>query len=82
MNYRYVIEQGAAQTVFDLGPRERRWLQTAFAEIARLPHRAPDMEETGVAGRRLLTRFFGPYSVTYWIDDSAKEIRIALIFRD
>lgn len=82
MNYRYVIEQAAAQTVFALGARERRWLQSACSEIARTPGHAPDLEEIGIDGRRFLTRFFGPFSVTYWVDEAVKEVRIAAIYRD
>jgi hypothetical protein len=33
-------------------------------------------------GRRLLTRFFGPFSVTYWLGDAVSEVRIAAVFRD
>jgi hypothetical protein len=82
VNYRFVIEQTAAETIFALRARERRLLQTACAVVARDPHRTPDLEEIGSDGRRHLTRFFGPFSVTYWVDDAAKEVRIALIFCD
>jgi hypothetical protein len=82
VNYTYVIERAAAQMVLQRPPRERRLLQAAFDQIAAAPFQPADFEERGDNDRLLFTRFFGPFSVTYWRDDAVKEIRIAVIFRD
>jgi hypothetical protein len=82
VSYTYVIERSAAQAVFQFSPRERRFLQAIFDQIAAAPFHAADFEEPGDEGRLLLTRYFGPFSVTYWLDHAAKEIRIATIYRD
>jgi hypothetical protein len=82
MNYTYVIEREAAQMVLRLSPRERRFLQASFDRIADSPFAGADLEEIGDGNRRLLTRFFGPYSVTFWLDHAVKEVRIAVVYRD
>lgn len=82
MSYSYAIERSAAEAVFRFSSRERRLLETAFAQIAEAPFQPPDFDEPGEHGRRLLTRFFGPFSVTYWVDHAVKEVRIAAVFRD
>jgi hypothetical protein len=82
MSYTYVIERDAAQMVLRLGPRERRFLQASFERIADTPSAPADLEEVGVGGRQVLTRFFGPYSVTFWLDHAVKEVRIAVVYRD
>jgi hypothetical protein len=53
-----------------------------FEQIARAPFHGADLEEVGMDGRRFSTRFFGPFSVTYWLDDAVREVRIAAVFRD
>lgn len=82
MTYTYAIERAAAQAVFLLSTRERRLLQSAFEQISATPFQPPDFEEPGTDGRNLLTRFFGPFSVTYWLDHAVKEVRIAVVYRD
>jgi hypothetical protein len=81
VSYSCANERGAAQFVFQFSARERRLIQSAFEQIARAPFQGADLEEIGMDGRRLLTRFFGPFSVTYWIDD-VPEVRIAAVLRD
>jgi hypothetical protein len=82
VSYTYAIERSAAEAVFRLPARERRLLQTAFEHISAAPFQPPDFEELGADGRRVFTRFFGPFSVTYWVDHAVKEVRIAAVFRD
>ncbi len=82
MNFSYAIERLAAQVVFESSPRERRWLQAAIEEIARHPGVLPDLTERDASGRELLTRFFGPFAITCWIDHAVQEIRVAGIYRD
>ncbi|HUR58503.1 MAG TPA: hypothetical protein VM029_12380 [Opitutaceae bacterium] len=82
MSYTYSIERAAAEVVLSVSTREQRFLLDSFGQIAAAPFQAADFEEIGMAGRRLLTRFFGPFSITYWRDDAAKEVRIALVYRD
>jgi hypothetical protein len=82
VSYTYVIERSAAQTVFQFSPRERRFLQVIFDQVAAAPFYSADFEEPGDDGRLLLTRYFGPFSVTYWLDHAAKEVRIASVYRD
>jgi hypothetical protein len=81
VSYSYAIERAAAQVVFQLPVRERRLIQSVFEQIARAPFHGVDLEETGMGGRRLLTRFVGPFSVTYWLDEAVPEVRIAAVFR-
>lgn len=82
MNYTYVIERSAAQTVFGLSSRERRFVQAVIEDLVAAPFRSADLDEAGDDGRHLLTRFFGPFSVTYWLDHATKEVRIVAIYRD
>jgi hypothetical protein len=82
VNYAYVVERSAAELVFRQPARERRFLQTAFSQIAAAPFQPADLEEPGNDSRRLLTRFFGPFSITYWLDDAVKEVRIVAVYRD
>lgn len=82
MNFSYAIERAAAQVVFESSPRERRLLRSAIEEIARHPAQDPDLTERDAGGRELLTRFFGPFAITYWIDHAVREIRVAVIYRD
>lgn len=82
MDYGYAIEQAAAQSVFACTPRERRLLLASFADIAQAPTKSPDMIERDGRGRELFTRFFGPFSVTYWIDHAVAEVRIVMVYRD
>ena len=82
MNYSYAIERSAAQAVFESSTRERRLLRTAIEEIVRTPSKTADLTERDANGRELLTRFFGPFAVTYWIDHAVREVRIVEVFRD
>ena len=81
MNYRFVIEQAAFRTLLSCAPRERRFLHEVFGRLADAPFHEPDLREV-IQGRELHTRFFGPFSVTYWLDHAVREVRIVLIFRD
>ena len=82
MSYTYAIEKAAAESAFRFAPRERRFLQSAFEQIANAPFHPAEIEEIGEGGRILLTRFFGPFAVTYWPDHAIKEVRIAAVYRD
>jgi hypothetical protein len=82
VNFSYAIEQAAAQTVFTCPARERRLLLAAFSDIARSPLAKHDMSERDSHGRELFTRFFGPFSVSFWIDHAVAEVRIVLVYRD
>ncbi|MEY4938525.1 MAG: hypothetical protein RIQ93_260 [Verrucomicrobiota bacterium] len=82
MNYSYAIERTAAQAVFESSPRERRLLRVAIEAIAAAPSHAPDLIERDAGGRELLTRFFGPFALTYWIDHAVPEVRILPVYRD
>jgi hypothetical protein len=82
VSYTYVIERSAAEFVLSRPPREQRLLGTIFQELARRPGQPPDFVEIGPNGRELLTRFAGPYSITYWVDHAVAEVRIALVRLD
>ena len=68
--------------VLRLGSRDRKFLQASFERIASTPFAPVDLEENGEGNRRLFTRFFGPYSVTFWLDHAVHEVRIAVVYRD
>jgi hypothetical protein len=82
VKYTYAIERKAAEAAFAWTARERRLLQVALEQIADAPFHPGDFQESGVEGRTLFTRFFGPIAVTYWVDHAVAEVRIADIFRD
>jgi hypothetical protein len=81
VNYRLVIEQAAFQRVLEAAPRERRLLREILARLTETSFQEPDFKEK-VEGREFWTRFFGPYSVTYWLDHAVGEVRVIVIFRD
>jgi hypothetical protein len=81
VKYHFVIEQAAFRFLLQCAPRERRFLHEVFCRLADSPFLEPDLREVA-HGRELFTRFFGPFSVTYWLDHPVREIRIVLIFRD
>jgi hypothetical protein len=82
VKYTYAIERRAAEAAFAWTSRERRLLQVALDSIAAAPFHPADLEEPGVGGRTLLTRFIGPLAVTYWVDHAVTEVRIVDVFRD
>jgi hypothetical protein len=49
--------------------------------LSEAPFQEPDLKDL-VAGREVLIRFIGPFTIAYWLDDAVKEIRIVHIFRD
>jgi len=56
-------------------------LAEAFSHLAETPFAEPDLKEL-IAGREVLVRFYGQFTVTYWLDHAVKEVRIVNVFRD
>lgn len=74
--FRFLLSRTAVQ---------RRLLLAAFDALRSDPYREPDFQSEDTVGRRLNIRGFRPFLITYWLDASVKQVRVAhfsvLVFR-
>jgi len=52
-----------------------------YCGLAAAPFYEPDLTEE-LNGREVAVRFFGHFTVTYWLDHRVKEVRVANIYKD
>jgi hypothetical protein len=70
--FRFLMSKPAAQ---------RRLLFAAFDSLKGQPYKEPDFQSKDTVGRQLNIRGFRPFLITYWLDASVKEVRVADIER-
>ncbi len=81
MKYRFSIDQAALPVLLSYSPKERRLLVDFMERLAAAPFDEPELTEE-LNGREVAVRFFGHFTITYWLDHPVKEVRIINIFRD
>jgi hypothetical protein len=74
--YEFVLVGSCARALLAQPNAIRRRTLELLARLEQHPFREPDFRELGVGGRTYLVIVDRDTVVTYWLDDSAKEVRI------
>ena len=74
--YDHVLTAAAAHVVLGSSKRLRREILGELERLAREPFSAPDLEETGLSGRKCAIRVRERIILTYWVDHAVKEVLV------
>jgi hypothetical protein len=73
--YRYVVEEGAVQSLLFVSDEEQDFL------LAARPHSEGGAWRLDDAGRKNFADTTGPFTVVHWTDHAAREVRIVEFMR-
>jgi hypothetical protein len=79
--YESQLSRPAAQFVVTLPRRQQRLVLDLADQIARQPFGMGDYQTQDFAGRTVENVLLDAYAPTYWVDHSAREVRITEIVR-